>query len=87
MISFDVSKEDRDKIQRTVDRFINLIDVEDVQSLEMDITATHANGCPLDLDKLLRADEFNFLHDVTGIRNCLNRETGELGVFLPRCAK
>lgn len=52
---------------------------------DMDITATHANGCPLRLDDLLAADEFNFGHDVFGIRNCLDRKTGKLmRNFLPR---
>ncbi len=53
----------------------------------MDITATHANGCPLDLDKLLAAPDFDFAHDVFGIRRHLDRTTGELrDFFLPRCS-
>lgn len=51
----------------------------------MDFTATHANGCPLKLQALLDADEFNFLHDAIGICRHLNRETGKLeNCFLPR---
>lgn len=53
----------------------------------MDIIATHANGNPLDFDKLLAADDFNFAHDVFGICRHLNRETGELeDFFSPRCS-
>lgn len=53
----------------------------------MDLAATHANGCPLDFAKMLAFDDFNFAHDFTGIRNCLNRETGQLErCFVPRCA-
>lgn len=53
----------------------------------MDITACHLNGCPLKLDALLDADGFNFAHDVFGIRQHINRETGKLqDFFLPRYA-
>lgn len=59
----------------------------DIQDAEMDITACHCNGCPLDLEKLLAFDDGNFGHDVFGIRRFLDRSTGELGgCFLPRCS-
>ena len=54
----------------------------------MDVTACHANGTKLDLEKLLNFPDFDFLHDVAGIRNCIDRETGKLTkCFLPRCAR
>ena len=57
------------------------------QDVLMDVIATHANGCPLKLASLLAADDFNFSHDVFGIRRHLNRKTGELcGCFVPRFA-
>lgn len=60
----------------------------DYLSLGMDLSATHANGCPLRLEDLLKADKFNLLHDLMGIRNHINRKTGKLeGFFLPRFAK
>lgn len=53
--------------------------------IQMDIAATHLNGCPLRLEGLLAADDFNFAHDVWGIRRHLDRETGRLqNHFLPR---
>lgn len=56
-----------------------------VLDFSMDVTACHANGCSLRLNDLLGADDFNFIHDVFGIRNHLNRETGRLEHhFLPR---
>jgi hypothetical protein len=59
----------------------------DQQSAEMDITACHCNGCPLELDRLRDADAATFGHDVLGIRRHINRTTGELGgMFLPRTA-
>ncbi len=51
----------------------------------MDISAAHLNGCPLDLDQLLAADDPNFLLDVVGIQRNINRQTGELdNCFAPR---
>ena len=59
----------------------------DRMETEMDLSAVHANGCPLDFDKLAGFDDFNLMHDITGIYINLNRETGELGnLFSPRCA-
>lgn len=56
-----------------------------VQAWEMDFTAVHANGCPLKLDAMLDADDFNFMHDAFGIARHLNRETGKLeDFFRPR---
>ncbi len=57
-------------------------------NLHMDLTACHNHGCPLDLQKLLKAPDFDFMHDVLGIGRHLNRETGQLeDCFLPRCAR
>jgi hypothetical protein len=57
------------------------------QDQMMDLEAVHSNGCPLDFDKLLSFDDGNFAHDVLGIRQHIDRETGQLaGYFMPRCA-
>jgi hypothetical protein len=54
----------------------------------MDLCATHANGTPMDFERLLNADETSFWHDLRGIARHLNRETGQLdGMFLPRFAR
>lgn len=59
----------------------------DQLSILMDIQAAHMT-CPLRLQALLDADEFNFWHDVGGIHRHLDRETGEIGdCFLPRFAQ
>jgi hypothetical protein len=53
----------------------------------MDVTACHANGCPLDLAELLIAEPLDFAHDVWGIRWHINRDTGQLEhCFIPRYA-
>ena len=59
-------------------------------NLVMDLTAADGvNGnLPLDWDRLLTADDFNFMHDLSGICRHMNRETGKLGdCFLPRFTK
>ncbi len=59
----------------------------DLQSMEMDLEAVHCNDCPMDFKKLLAADNFNLMHDVIGIINCIDRDTGKLTrCFLPRCS-
>jgi hypothetical protein len=57
-------------------------------NLDMDLTACHLNGCPLDLEKLVAFDDFNLTHDVEGISAHIDRNTGKLTrCFLPRSAK
>ena len=53
-------------------------------SAEMDITAAHINS-KLSLQRLLESDEFNFKHDVYGILNHIDRNTGAMkDEFSPR---
>jgi hypothetical protein len=57
----------------------------DRMTCELDLEAAHAQF-PLDLVRLLSADDGNFGHDVFGIRRYINRETAELeNLFVPRC--
>ena len=57
------------------------------QTLMMDLTACHRNGCPLKLGELASAEGGDFIHDVAGISRHIDRDTGELGdCFLPRYA-
>lgn len=59
-----------------------------VGAIVVDLTLCHVNGCPLNLDKFLDAPEFDFMHDIVGIRDKLDRKTGALNdCFLPRCAR
>lgn len=89
-ISFKVGKDESPIIMKIAERAFRMlqdIDVTDVTKIDlmMDIAAVHANGCPLRLNAMLNADDFNFSHDVFGIRRHLDRETGKLGDhFLPR---
>lgn len=94
-VSFEVTLEDAGLIERIVKRAdvahretIGRRMTEDERvSLEMDLTAVHANGCPLRLQELLDADNFNFGHDVFGIARHIDRRTGKLrNHFRPRFA-
>lgn len=57
--------------------------------LDMMLDMEFANrDCPLKLQELLDADEFNFWHDILGIYKNLNRQTKKLeNCFVPRYAK
>lgn len=90
MTSFEVSISDAKKLAQIVVRAASMLGDETIGSkmdLSMDLTACHANGCPLDLDRLLAADKFNFIHDVVGIARHIDRSTGRLqNCFTPRFA-
>jgi hypothetical protein len=81
-ISFDVSRIDADVIGKIVARGWKIDwlrkSYDEKLSMRMDVIAVHANGNPLRLQALLDADDFNFAHDMSGICNCLDRNTGKL---------
>ncbi len=68
-------------------RAVKLLGKGEVHIFAMDIQACHTHGCCLKLVDLLKADDGNFLHDVVGINQHLDHNTGELkNCFLPRYA-
>lgn len=86
-ISFSATKHEHKTIRKLALRAQSLEEERPrpIQDWTMDFTAVHANGCPLRLDDLLKADDFNFMHDAFGICRHLNRETGKLeDMFSPR---
>jgi hypothetical protein len=84
-VSFNIPKSDFNVIRAIVDLALQIWPDADRMSLHMDLTACHANGNPLDLDRLLDADRFNFIHDVGGISHHIDRDTGQLkDEFTPR---
>lgn len=95
----EVKFADRDAtriISKIVDRAYATLDAATVSrlwdgeriSMMMDLSACHANGCPLRLEELLNADGLHFTHDVCGIAANIDRETGRLGnFFVPRFAQ
>ena len=88
-INFNTTKEEDRLIGLIVKRAISSFDdISDSVSLKMDLAATHCNGTPLDFERLLAFDNFNFAHDIYGILNNLNRNDGKIkNYFLPRCYK
>lgn len=90
-ISFEISPADSELVDQIVTRgrAIDRAQGHDTTRTHavMDVIATHANGTPLRLADWLAADDFNLAHDWFGIRNCLDRSTGQLTRhFLPRFA-
>jgi hypothetical protein len=88
-VSFTCPEADRKIIRaiarRTRDLLLTLGVDRPALDIDMDIVATHCNGNPLRLADLLAADDFNLMHDVSGIARHLNRENGKLeNCFLPR---
>lgn len=84
-----VSASDEEKIVRIVERaYVVLYGRRFRRPIApgvMDLVACHGSGCPLDLDRLLEASDFDLAHDVAGITRHIDRETGELrDCFLPR---
>jgi hypothetical protein len=91
MISFEATAQEQDLANAIARRaqaiYARAKAPRKVMDIQMDIIATHANGCRLDLQRMHDADDFNFMHDVGGIARHLNRTTGQLeNCFLPRFA-
>lgn len=91
VLNWNVTKAEHDLIYRIAIRAEHLATRMGVEYLIrdalMDLTACHANACKLDLADLAAAPDGDFAHDVFGIRNHLNRDTGRLeDCFLPRYA-
>lgn len=88
-INFKTTDEEFELIEKIAQRAVDegLYEPEEHEDVLMDITVAHNNAKKLDLQRLLEADSFNFLHDVSGIARYLNRETGQLtNYFVPRFA-
>jgi len=85
------NKGDLRKITEVMLRAASLMNFEsrglDRLTICMDLTACHANGCPLDLDGLLSATPSDLIHDVAGISARINHTTGQMeDCFVPRYA-
>lgn len=76
---------DMETIGKIADRAVALYAKHGVQvdrcDTLLDIMAVHQKVQPLRLADLLDADDFNFLHDVTGINRHLDRENYRLNDF------
>ena len=86
-VSFAASKDEYGTITAIVMRAVaeGIVPKGHTFDAIMDVTACHANGCPLRLDELLQGALADFAHDVLGIRRYIDRSTGQLTeCFLPR---
>ncbi len=94
MISFDTTSNETFLIMAIIDRAGPLLLQHAPtlkyarQEMHMDLAACHANGCELRLEELRNASDYEFMHDVLGIRKHINRNTGKLGPeFKPRFSR
>lgn len=82
-------------IKQIAERYINICRDQGIgstperQDIEMTVSAVFATGqVELDLDKLFKSSDFDFVHDVSGMLAYIDRATGRLGrCFLPRAAR
>lgn len=84
-----MTKQETDKINQLSKRAVSfgLIKPKEIASLSIDLELAfeHFN---LDLDKFLKFDDFNFCHDIIGIRQHIDRKNKKFrNCFLPRCAQ
>ncbi len=90
MLSFKTTKKEDELIAKIIDRLATMLPPEtfDAVTHAMDLRACHANGCPLDFERMLNARDIDLLHDIFGINRHICHETGELkDCFLPRLSK
>lgn len=86
-VSFRVSTNELVHIKTILDRAKALGLEFDRKSADMDLSACHANGCPMDFEGLAKANDSNLLHDFWGITEHMDRTTGQLtDYFRPRFA-
>jgi hypothetical protein len=85
--NWNVTPEEKPIIDAIVARAAEMFPERERTDIAMDIVATHNHACQLRLADLLAADSFNFVHDIVGIGNRLDRETLTLTRgFWPRFA-
>ena len=91
MVDFSCDPHDTRIISKIASRAVRMVkcrgNIWNTFDVAMDLTAVHCTSCPLDLEKLLAFPDSDFMHDVAGIRQHIDRETGRLvDCFDPRCS-
>lgn len=89
-VKFEATDQELASLNACIQRGVDLKLVKRGQRLHhaMNLLATHANGNPIDFDRLLSADDFTFTHDLLGIDRHIDRETGHLAnMFRPRSSR
>lgn len=79
-VSFNVTSTDTGLIVAIARRAvrIGIVDRINVLGVQLHLAACHANGNPLRLDDLLQGEDIHFVHDITGILEHLDTDTGQL---------
>lgn len=86
--NFELTGDESRAVAAIVDRAATMQPNLNRLRLTMDITACHNHAVKLDLDGLLGATVEDFVHDLNGIGNHLDRQALKLeGVFSPRYAR
>ena len=90
VINFQCSTEEMVLVQRIAARGLEMAQAHgvpvDPMIAAMDILATHCNGRPLHLMRLLTCDNDDFSHDFTAIGRNIDRATGRLPLWVSlRC--
>lgn len=89
MIDFKTTLEEAELLNKIAKKAKELYPEElkniPLMTLDMDLTATHNMNGKLRLQEMLDEDGYDFAHDIFGIINNMNRETGKLeNFFEPR---
>ena len=78
-MQYNITTEDRNTISKIGQRFQQIASrlgrEIDQLGIELDLIFCHLNDVELDLERLLGADDSNFVHDVAGI----NRHIDQIG--------
>ena len=87
MFAETIGKEEWDVVCKVMDKASALFPNYKRITMGLDLLNAH-DDVGIDFSRLLAFDNMDFIHDIMGIRNNMNRETGKLeNCFLPRCAK
>lgn len=82
-----VTKEQFNLIEKIAEKVVSKNPGFDKLDIEMDLTYCIEGGCSLRLEDMLKADDFNLLHDICGINRHLDHSTYKLtNGFWPRFA-
>ena len=73
-LNFNLTQEEHSLVLKIERRVRQMWPNADSVSRAMDIVATHNHLCRLRLADLLKADDFNFAHDIIGIAEHLDRK-------------
>ena len=82
-----MNKDELDAIFTIADRVAIIVNGANRDVVALDLMECHTKACPLKLEALAKADDFNLMHDVSGIFRHMDSKAGKLtDCFLPRYA-